>query len=85
MCLSPISSHNILVLKGLVVTSSLIFASCTPMFCRTVFGKHCLTFKCRLSCWVSAPYSGKVSDISEERTTSVFRVTELVQVDAEVL
>jgi hypothetical protein len=43
MCLtSPISSHNILVLKGLVVTSSLIFTLCTPTFCRTAFEKHCL-------------------------------------------
>jgi len=85
MCLSPISSHNILVLKGLVLMLSRIFTLWTPTFCRTAFGKHCRIFKCRLSFWVSAHYNGKVSDISEEHTASVFRVIELVQVDAEVI
>jgi len=85
MCLSPISSHNILMLKGLVFMLNLIFTLWTPTFCRTTFGKHCHTFKCRLSFWVSARYNGKVSDISEERTASVFRVIELAQVDAEMI
>jgi len=38
-----------------------------------------------LSFWVSATYNGKLSDISEECTASVFKVIELVQVDAEVI
>jgi len=85
MCFSPISSRNILVLKGLVFMLSLIFTLLNPTFCRTTFGKHCHTFKCRLSFWVSARYNGKVSDVSEEHTASVFRVIELVQVDAEMI
>ena len=56
-----------------------------PTFCRTTLGKHCRTFKCRLSFWVSAGYNGKVCDVSEERTASVFRVIELVQVDVEMI
>jgi hypothetical protein len=35
--------------------------------------------------WVSAPHVVKYSDISEERTASIFRMTELFQMDDEVI
>ena len=85
MCLSPVSSHNVLALKGLVSMLSLIFTLWAPRSAEWRLGSTVLLLSEGCLFGFLHLIMVKCFEISEEHTASVFRVNELVQVDAEVI